>query len=75
MESSCVAIFRNNSANMICCFAQNTSLDFAFHAEFCGAMYAIEIEHRLNWHNLWIETDSILVVKALGTGGPSTATA
>ncbi|PNX84973.1 ribonuclease H [Trifolium pratense] len=33
-------------------------------AKLCGAMSAIEIAHRFHWNQLWIETDSSLVVKA-----------
>jgi len=29
-----------------------------------GVMQAIEIAHRNGWHNLWLETDSMLVLLA-----------
>jgi ribonuclease HI len=64
VTSSCGGIFRNFLADMVCCFAQNTGQGFAFHAELCGAMSAIEIAHSFHWRQLWIETDSSLVVKA-----------
>ncbi|CAJ2661751.1 unnamed protein product [Trifolium pratense] len=64
VTSSCGGIFRNYLADLVCCFAQNTSQGSAFHAELCGAMSAIEIAHRFHWNQLWIETDSSLVVKA-----------
>ncbi|CAJ2673343.1 unnamed protein product [Trifolium pratense] len=64
VTSSCGGIFRNYLADLVCCFAQNTSQGSAFYAELCGAMSAIEIAHRFHWHQLWIETDSSLMVKA-----------
>jgi ribonuclease HI len=64
VTSSCGGIFRNFLADMVCCFAQNTGQGSAFHAELCGAMSAIEIAHSFHWRQLWIETDSSLVVKA-----------
>ncbi|GAU36565.1 hypothetical protein TSUD_277710 [Trifolium subterraneum] len=33
-------------------------------AELCGAMRAIEIAHQMHWNNLWMETDSAIVVSA-----------
>jgi hypothetical protein len=37
-SSACGGIFRNNLADFICCFAENTGSESAFHAELCGAM-------------------------------------
>jgi ribonuclease HI len=45
-------------------FCENTSLESAFHAELCGVMRAIEIAASKDWSNLWLETDSTLVVQA-----------
>ncbi|CAJ2636606.1 unnamed protein product [Trifolium pratense] len=60
--SSCGGIFRNHNADFLCCFAENTGLKSAFMAEICGAMRAIELANCRNWKNLWLESDSTLVV-------------
>ncbi|GAU49757.1 hypothetical protein TSUD_301830 [Trifolium subterraneum] len=39
----------------------------AYIAELCGAMRAIEIAASHNWLNLWLETDSLLVVRAFNS--------
>ncbi|PNX89856.1 70 kDa peptidyl-prolyl isomerase, partial [Trifolium pratense] len=39
-------------------------MNSAFMAELCGAMRAIEIAYCRNWKNLWLESDSTLVVMA-----------
>lgn len=45
-------------------FEENTGPGNAFHAEILGAMKAIEIAHQYQWKNLWLESDSSLVVNA-----------
>jgi hypothetical protein len=62
--SSCGGIFRNHNANLLCCFAENIGRKSAFKAELCGAMRAIELANYRNWKNLWLESDSTLVVLA-----------
>ncbi|CAJ2662070.1 unnamed protein product [Trifolium pratense] len=63
--SACGGLFRNSDAAFLCGFAVNTdNASSAFSAELCGAMQAIEIAAFKNWNNLWLETDSTLVVKA-----------
>jgi ribonuclease HI len=64
VTSSCGGIFRNSDADFLCCFAENTGLGSAFSAELAGALRAIEIAANNNWNNLWLETDSTLVVLA-----------
>jgi ribonuclease HI len=64
LTSSCGGIFRNHNADFLCGFAENTGLKSAFMAELCGAMRAIELAHNRNWTNLWLESDSSLVVQA-----------
>ncbi|KAK2452776.1 hypothetical protein QL285_000540 [Trifolium repens] len=63
-SSACGGIFRNHLADFIYCFAENTGLESAFHAELCGVMRAFEIAASKDWSNLWLETDSTLVVQA-----------
>jgi ribonuclease HI len=63
-SSSCGGLFRNSNADFLYGFAENTGIASAFVAELCGAMNAIEIAASKNWNNLWLETDSTLVVLA-----------
>jgi hypothetical protein len=56
--------FRNHKANFLCCFAENIGTKSAFMAEICGAMRAIELANCRNWKNLWLESNSTLVVMA-----------
>jgi ribonuclease HI len=45
-------------------FDENISKKTAFFAKISGTIRAIEIAYHNHWHNLWLETDSVLVVKA-----------
>jgi ribonuclease HI len=62
--SACGGIFRNSSSLCVGWFAENLGIHNAFYAELVGAMKAIELAAAHNWHNLWLETDSKLVVLA-----------
>jgi ribonuclease HI len=62
--SSCGGIFRNSNAEFLGAFAYNLGISNSLCAELNGAMYAVEIAHRKGWKNLWLETDSMLVVSA-----------
>jgi ribonuclease HI len=62
--SSCGGIFRNHLADFIGCFAERLTLCSAFFAEVSGALRALELASQNNWTNLWIETDSALLVLA-----------
>jgi ribonuclease HI len=62
--SSCGGIFRNSSADFLLCFAEPLGFSSSYHAELQGALRAIEVAHQMNWKNLWLETDSELVVLA-----------
>ncbi|XP_045791752.1 uncharacterized protein LOC123886479 [Trifolium pratense] len=64
ISSACGGIFRNHLAEFICCFAENTGINTAYFAELCGVMRAIEIATDNGWINVWLETDSTLVVLA-----------
>ena len=50
---------------MLLCFAEPTGLKNAFHAELLGAMKAIELANQFHWNNLWLESDSALVINAI----------
>ncbi|GAU35013.1 hypothetical protein TSUD_103360 [Trifolium subterraneum] len=62
--SSCGGIFRNFTADFVYGFAEPLGFVSPHYAELCGAMRAIEIAYQNNWNNLWLETDSSLVVSA-----------
>jgi ribonuclease HI len=57
-------IFRNHLSDFKGGFAENISKNYAFFTELLGAIRAIEIAYQNHWLNLWLETDSQLVVKA-----------
>lgn len=44
------------------CFIEYLGL--SYQTKLCGAMGAIELAYQRNWHNLWLETYSSLVVLA-----------
>lgn len=46
----------------IACFAENLGDDNDFHAELSAVMRAIELASQKGWRNLWLETDSYLVL-------------
>jgi ribonuclease HI len=62
--SSCSGIFRNNDVDILLCFAEPLGFASSYLAELQGALRAIEVAHQMNWKNLWIEIDSVLVVLA-----------
>jgi ribonuclease HI len=62
--SSCGGIFRDSNSNFISCFAENIGGGSAYHAELSAIMRAVEIANQRRWSNLWIESDSSLVVMA-----------
>lgn len=64
-SSSCGGIFRNASADMLLCIAENIGDGNAFQAELIGAMRAIETAHQNSWNHLWLEHDSAMVLHAL----------
>jgi len=63
-SAACGGIFRNSDADLLGAFSVNLGVSTALHSELIAAMLAIEIAHVKNWHNLWLETDSMLVFLA-----------
>lgn len=64
---SCGAIgvaVRDWEGTFLAGFVLNIGHSSAFVAELCTAMFAIEKAVELNWSDIWIETDSLMVVKA-----------
>lgn len=62
--SSCGGVFRNVEADCIGCFSEPLGVSTSFIAEMHGVMRATEIAKVKQWLNLWLETDSSLVVHA-----------
>jgi ribonuclease HI len=55
---------QNDKADFLFAFAEPLGFESSFFAELCGALRAIEIALDRNWLNLWLESDSSLVVAA-----------
>ncbi|KAK2417490.1 hypothetical protein QL285_039786 [Trifolium repens] len=62
--AGCGGVFRNHDADLLYCFAEPLGIASSFQAELCATMSAIEVAYKMNWNNIWIETDSTLVVLA-----------
>jgi len=60
-QSACGGLFRNSTSDFLGAFAINLGINSAFNSELIGVVVAIEIAHCMNWRNLWLETDSMLV--------------
>ncbi|GAU28119.1 hypothetical protein TSUD_295560 [Trifolium subterraneum] len=63
-NASCGGIFTDSNANFIYAVSEPLGVAFSYFAELCGAMQAIEIAFQRGWSNIWLETDSTLVVTA-----------
>ncbi|CAJ2637539.1 unnamed protein product [Trifolium pratense] len=63
-NASCGGVFRDHNADFVYAFTEPLGVGSSYFAEFCGAMRAIEIAFEKNWLNIWLETDSSLVVAA-----------
>lgn len=57
-------LFRDSEANFLLGFSENVGQENAYFAELSAAMRAIEIASQQNWTQLWLESDSMLVVNA-----------
>lgn len=65
--SSCGGIFRNSEANCMGCFSEPLGVSTSFIAEMNGVMRAIEIAKEKQRLNLWVKTDSSLVVHSFNS--------
>ncbi|GAU20130.1 hypothetical protein TSUD_351920 [Trifolium subterraneum] len=63
-NASCGGILRDSNANFIYAFSEPLGVNSSYYAELCGAMQAIEIAFQKGWSNIWLETNSTLVVTA-----------
>jgi ribonuclease HI len=66
-KASCGGVFRNSAGDFIFGFAEPLGNFSPLQAELTGAMRAIELAYQFNWKNIWLETDSLLVVSAFST--------
>lgn len=62
--AACGGIFRDYRAATLGCFVASLGVTHSFNAELIGAMLAIDHALTHSWQNLWLETDSQLVVSA-----------
>jgi ribonuclease HI len=63
-NASCGGVFRDSNADFLLAFAEPLGFASSYFAELCGVMKAIEIAYNKHWTNIWVETDSTLVVAA-----------
>jgi ribonuclease HI len=62
--ASCGGVFRDQNADFLLAFAEPLGIASSYFAELSGVIKAIEISFDNQWNNLWLETDSMLVVNA-----------
>ncbi|KAL8506337.1 hypothetical protein ACS0TY_017274 [Phlomoides rotata] len=63
-------VFRNSFKVFRDCFAMNHGKWFAFEAELSTALYTIELAHARGWWKVWLECDSIYVVRIFREQSP-----
>ncbi|KAI9187353.1 hypothetical protein LWI28_027159 [Acer negundo] len=63
--TTCGGLFRDSSGKFIGGFSQNLHVETSYFAEVMAAILVIEHAYRNGCHNLWLETDSLLVVHLL----------
>jgi len=67
IKASAGGIFRNSEGVFLGCFAQFLGSENALFAELSAAMIAIEITYSRGYHNIWLESDSQLVIQAFNS--------
>jgi ribonuclease HI len=65
--SSCGGIFRNSDALFVGAFSFNLGISSSLNAELVDARIAIETAVNKGWSQLWLESYSMLVVKAFSS--------
>ena len=63
-QSACKGIFRDSEGTYLGGFAQNLNTNSSFNVELLADITAIEVACSKGWLNLWLETDSQLVMLA-----------
>ncbi|KAK2429235.1 hypothetical protein QL285_027690 [Trifolium repens] len=71
--AACGGVFRNNYSDFVFAFAEPLGIATSFYAELSGALRAVEIAWEKGWLNLWLETDSSLVVSTFNKSNNSVA--
>jgi ribonuclease HI len=66
-KASVGGIFRNSDSIRVGCFTQYLGAQSAMYAELVAAMTAIEIARIRGFQNVWLESDSQLVILAFKT--------
>nr|KYP66990.1 Putative ribonuclease H protein At1g65750 family [Cajanus cajan] len=62
--ATCGIIFRDSRANMVGCLAESVVAKSALEVEVLVVIQAVQIAQDHGWMSLWIETDSLLVIRA-----------
>nr|KYP34163.1 hypothetical protein KK1_044915 [Cajanus cajan] len=63
-SATCGIIFRDSSTNMIGCLVELVVAKSVLEVEVLAIIHAIHIAHDHGWMFLWLEFDSLLVIKA-----------
>ncbi|TXG65456.1 hypothetical protein EZV62_006731 [Acer yangbiense] len=63
--TTCGGLFRDSSGKFMGGFSQNLHMETSYFADVMAAILVIEHAYHNGWHNLWLETDSLLVVHLL----------
>jgi ribonuclease HI len=71
--AACGGVFRNNYSDFVFAFVEPLGIATSFYAELSGALRAVEIAWEKGWMNLWLETDSSLVVSTFNKSNNSVA--
>ncbi|XP_057779485.1 uncharacterized protein LOC130998068 [Salvia miltiorrhiza] len=58
-------VYRDKFCVVRCCFHLKGGKGYAFEAELLAVITAVAIAHSRGWHKLWLEADSLYVVKLL----------
>ena len=61
-------IFRTSRGFTKACFSWWMGICFVFEAKLMSLFFAVEKAYELNWHNIWIETDSTYIVHLFNRG-------
>ncbi|KAK2381212.1 hypothetical protein QL285_068838 [Trifolium repens] len=62
--AGCGGVFRDHRAEFVYGFAEPLGNSSSIQAELFAVIFAIDVAFRMQWYNLWIETDSAFVVSA-----------
>ncbi|KAJ4723329.1 Ribonuclease H [Melia azedarach] len=60
--AACGGVFRNHDGSFTGGFGLQLGHNTSYFAEVMGAILAVEIAHARGWCNLWLESDSMLVI-------------